>query len=389
MNAADRRHALVLGAGLAGAATCAVLARRGWQVSLIDQAPGPARGASGLPVGMLSPHVTRAPTPLSRLCALGVADARQQLERLVPPGRGWQDTEVDNLGHDPGRWPAALVRPAALVEAWLAEAGAAGLLHTRWGTAVSRLDRVGSRWRAVDSAGEVVGEAAAVVVAGAFGASSLLVGQHGLDPEALPLRPVQGQLSLAPLVGPPLAPRPVRDNGVFVPRYEDAGLAPEWPVRIWAMGSTYDRGRTDTTVNPLAHERNSASLEAMLPEAAAQLRESARQGSLLGWAQVRCASLDRLPLVGEAPDLPALAALMRSVGPGRGHVPLSDTPRLTGLFLLTALGSRGLTLAHWCASRLADRMDGQASALLEQDLDLERALDPARFAWKRARRQGA
>ena len=138
-----------------------------------------------------------------------------------------------------------------------------------------------------------------------------------------------------------------------------------------------------------AHERNSASLEAMLPEAAAQLRESARQGSLLGWAQVRCASLDRLPLVGEAPDLPALAALMRSVGPGRGRVPLSDIPRLTGLFLLTALGSRGLTLAHWCASRLADRMDGQAGALLEQDLDLERALDPARFAWKRARRQGA
>ena len=104
---------------------------------------------------------------------------------------------------------------------------------------------------------------------------------------------------------------------------------------------------------------------------------------------MRCASLDRLPLVGAAPDVPALTALMQSAGHRRGRVPLSDTPRLPGLFLLTALGSRGLTLAHWCAIALAARMAGEASILSEEDKDLERALDPARFAWKLARRQGA
>jgi tRNA 5-methylaminomethyl-2-thiouridine biosynthesis bifunctional protein len=338
---------------------------------------------------MLSPHVTRSPTPLSRLCALGVADARAQLERLIPQGQGWQDTEVDNLGHDPGRWPAALVRPAALVQAWLAEAQGLGALAVRWSTAVDRLDRVDNQWCARDAAGQIVGEAPAVVVAMAFGVHGLLNGRHGLDSAALPLRPVQGQLTLAPLEGPPLAPRPVRNNGVFVPSYDDAGLPPSWPGRLWAMGSTYERGRTDTTVLPLAHERNAASLEEMLPQAAAQLRESARQGTLLGWAQVRCASLDRLPLVGAAPDVPTLRALMQSAGHRRGRVPLSDTPRLPGLFLLTALGSRGLTLAHWCANRLAAQMGGEASVLSEADQDLERALDPARFAWKLARRQGA
>ncbi|MCU0927326.1 MAG: FAD-dependent oxidoreductase, partial [Hydrogenophaga sp.] len=59
------RHALVIGAGLAGAAVCFALARRGWRLTLMDAASGPAQGASALPVGMLSPHVTRAPTPLS------------------------------------------------------------------------------------------------------------------------------------------------------------------------------------------------------------------------------------------------------------------------------------------------------------------------------------
>ena len=338
---------------------------------------------------MLSPHVTRTPTPLSRLCALGVADAREQLERLIPQGQGWCATEVDNLGHDPGRWPAALVRPAALVQAWLAEAQGLGALDVLWSTAVDRLDREDNRWRARDASGRVVGEASAAVVATAFGAHGLLDGRHGLDSATLPLRPVQGQLTLASLEGPPLASRPVRNNGVFVPRYEDTGLPPLWPGRLWAMGSTYERGSTDTTVQPSAHERNAASLEEMLPQAAAHLRESARQGTLQGWAQVRCASLDRLPLVGAAPDVPALAARMQSAGHRRGRVPLSDTPRLPGLFLLTALGSRGLTLAHWCANTLAAQMGGEAPGLSEGDRDLERALDPARFAWKLARRQGA
>ena len=129
----DSRHALVIGAGLAGSAICVALARLGWRVSLADTASGPAQAASSLPVGMLSPHVTRAPTPLSRLSALGVADTRRELARLIAPGHGWQACEVDNLEHDPGRWPAALVRPAALVQAWLKEAQSLTQLETQWG----------------------------------------------------------------------------------------------------------------------------------------------------------------------------------------------------------------------------------------------------------------
>lgn len=385
----ETRHALVLGAGLAGAACCVALARRGWRVDLIEQGSGPATGASGLPVGMLSPHVTRAPTPLSRLCALGVADARAQLERLVPQGHGWQATEVDNLGHDPGRWPAAVVRPSALVQAWLAAARATGGLTTRWNAAVANLERQDEQWVARGASGEVLGTAEAVVVATAYGAFPLLDGRHGLAAGALPLRPVKGQLTLAALEAPPLASRPMRNNGVFVPVYEDAGLSPAWPARVWAMGSTYERGRHDTTVEPAAHERNAASLEEMHPAAAAELRRCALQGRLLGWAQVRCASQDRLPMVGAAPDLAALQELFRDAGARRGRIPLSRTPRLPGLFMLTALGSRGLTLAHWCGDWLAGRMNGEPSPLPELDLDLEKAIDPARFAWKAARRQPA
>ncbi|WP_332740583.1 FAD-dependent oxidoreductase [Hydrogenophaga sp.] len=389
-----RRHALVIGAGLAGAAACSTLARRGWRITLLDAAGGPASGASGLPVGMLSPHVTRSPTPLSRLSALGVTDTLAELRRLVPEGSGWQACEVDNLAHDPGRWPAALVRPSALVQAWLNEATGLDALTCLWSAHVHRLSLDTSRdpsspavWQAWDAEGHPLADAPVVIVAAALGSLSLLAGGSGqLSGGDLPLRPVQGQMSLAALEGPALAERPQRNDGVFVPRYQDSGLPPQWPDTIWTMGSTYERGLTHTDVNAEAHERNARSLHAIQPAAADRLRSTLAQGRLLGWAQVRCASLDRLPLVGAAPDTAALRDLMASGRGQRVRVQLADVPRWPGLHLLSAMGSRGLTLAHWCAEQLATQLAGEATPV-EQGL-LE-ALDPARFALRNARRQGA
>ena len=387
---AEKRHALIIGAGLAGAAACIALARRGWAVSLIDAAPGPAQAASALPVGMLSPHVTRAPTPLSRLSALGVADTRAELRRLVPLGQGWQACDIDNLGHDPGRWPAALVRPAALVQAWLNEAATLTPITTLWCKRVHRLTRSSTGgWDALDADGISMAHGDAAVVAGAWGSFELLghslVGEADLG-SALPLRPVKGQMSLGPLSSqePPLAPRPQRDNGVFVPCYEDSLLPPRWPARIWSMGSTYERGDDTTHTTETGHARNLESLAQLSEAGAEHMREARQKGELEGWAQVRCASLDRLPLVGALPDLAALEQHMAQSGPRRGRMPLALVPRADGLYSLCALGSRGITLAHGMGALLGSLMDGEKPVL---DADLVQALDPARFAWRLARRQ--
>lgn len=385
------RHALVIGAGLAGASATSALARRGWRVTLLDAASGPAQGASGLPVGMLSPHVTRSPTPLSQLSALGVAHTLAELQRLVPQGAGWQACEVDNLGHDPGRWPATLVRPAALVDAWLREAKSLNALNLRWSTAVQRLSHDPShgpatRWQAWDAQGRCVGEAPIVVVASALGSVSLLTGDTAaMAPGDLPLNPVKGQMSLGPASEAPFAERPQRNDGVFVPRYQDSGLPPTWPGAIWAMGSTFDRGMADTSLTAEAHERNARSLDTISPAAARHLRSELAQGALMGWSQVRCASLDRLPLVGAAPNA---EALRQQLGMGRAQrlrAALADVPRWPGLHLLCAMGSRGITLAPWCATQLALQINGEPSPA---DPGLLAVLDPARFAIKNARRQG-
>lgn len=378
-------HALIVGAGLAGAATALALVQRGWSVTLLDAENGPAQRASALPVGMLSPHVTRAPTPMSRLSALGVDDMRAELARSLRPGAGWQPCEVDNLGHDPGRWPAAMVRPAALVQAWLDEAAATGRLSLRCGCAVARLRHTEAGWQALAPDGQTLTSAPVAVAAAAWGSLALL---EATDPALagapLPLRPVQGQMSLGPLEGPPLAERPQRDNGVFVPRYQDSGLPPAWPDTVWAMGSTYERGVETRTLSEQAHRRNAESLDALCRPAATQLRQALDEGRLLGWADVRCASLDRVPLIGAVPDVPALRRLMAEAGHRRGRLTVEQVPRLRGLYVFAALGSRGLTLSHWGAQDLARQIGGEPDPLPP---DLRRAIDPARFAWKTERRQ--
>ena len=378
---------MVIGAGLAGAAMAQCLTTRGWRVDLFDAASGPAQAASSLPVGMLSPHVTRAPTPLSELSALGVAHTRAELQRLLTPGRGWQACEVDNLGHDAGRWPAALVRPSALVQAWLAEAQATGQLRCHWNTRVQSLQASEGVWRVQDDAYQTLGEAPTVVLTAALGSAALLQALSGDNNwRPWPLHPVKGQMSLGAQQGEPLAPRPQRNNGVFVPRYDDADMPAPWPQRLWSMGSTYDRGQGDTVVNDESHARNADSLRAILPTLQGPIEPALGDAPWQGWAEVRCASLDRLPMAGAVPDVAALQAHRSSPGAQRTRMSLTQVPRLNGLFTLCALGSRGLTLAHWCAQQLALQMDHPAN---HAPPDLWRCLDPARFVWKQSRRQEA
>jgi len=64
------------------------------------------------------------------------------------------------------------------------------------------------------------------------------------------------------------------------------------------------------------------------------------------WAQIRCATGDRVPAAGSLPDVAAMLP----------QHPVHQQPRLQGLHLLAGLGSRGLTLALLCAEVLAARL---------------------------------
>jgi tRNA 5-methylaminomethyl-2-thiouridine biosynthesis bifunctional protein len=112
----------------------------------------------------------------------------------------------------------------------------------------------------------------------------------------------------------------------------------------------------------------------------ARLLGRAWEGSveeLRGRTAWRCVAEDRLPLIGEVPD----------VGPDRLTVEQARfVPRRQGLFVFTALGSRGITWSALGGQVLAAAIAGAPSPLPANLLD---AVDPARFVTRAARRASA
>jgi tRNA 5-methylaminomethyl-2-thiouridine biosynthesis bifunctional protein len=98
--------------------------------------------------------------------------------------------------------------------------------------------------------------------------------------------------------------------------------------------------------------------------------------ALLGRTAWRCSAYDRLPVIGAVPDASALHRATRLDQPRL-------VPRLPGLFVFTALGSRGITWSALGAQVLASTITGAPVPL---EASLFDAIDPARFISRRARR---
>ena len=151
-----------------------------------------------------------------------------------------------------------------------------------------------------------------------------------------------------------LPPGPVNGSGNLVPHVPDA----DGP--FWIMGSTFERDVTEMPISPAdqaaAHAHNLGKLAQLLPASAAQLAPAFTPGDpacLPTWGRVRLASHDRLPIVGPVPNS-------------------SGSP---GLFTLTALGARGITLSTLCGELLAAQLHAEPlplDAQLAQHLHTDR-----------------
>ena len=361
---------LVIGAGLAGAAVAASLARRGWSVQVLDAAGQPATGASGLPAGLLAPHQSPDDNLLSRLSRAGVRVALQEAERGLASGLEWGRTGVlewrgddhrplPPLGEELAVWsrPAseaqkraagfelaqaawwhengAWIEPASLVRLWLRTPG----VRFRGGLRVARIVGKGERWELQGADGATLASAALVVVAAALGSMPLLEAR-------VQLHPVRGQVTWAPREedAGALPPFPVNGHGHFLPR------VPLVERGAWITGSTYGRGDADAS---LRREDDAANLERVrevMPQAAQAMQVALERQQARSWSGVRCTSSDRRPLVGEAAP---------------------------GLWVSTAMGSRGLTFAALSGELMAARLHGEPLPL---EAKLAAALDFSRQA---------
>ncbi|MBF7072521.1 bifunctional tRNA (5-methylaminomethyl-2-thiouridine)(34)-methyltransferase MnmD/FAD-dependent 5-carboxymethylaminomethyl-2-thiouridine(34) oxidoreductase MnmC [Glaciecola sp. MH2013] len=146
-----------------------------------------------------------------------------------------------------------------------------------------------------------------------------------------------------------------------------------------AMGSTYIKNDTSIDYRPSEAQINLAMHQSALQQATWANDIALNQGENPGRAAIRCSLPDHLPAVGAVPDTALqkmeLNELYKAKPPQYYPVPSV----LNGVYMLTGLGSRGLTTAPLAAELLASQICGEALPLGNPLLD---ALNPNRFLIK-------
>ena len=325
----------IVGAGLAGAACANACASKGYSVVVYEQGAAPAAGASGVPIAMFAPSVSADDAPHSRLLRQGVHLLLAELKRLSQQGlltrdQDWALTGVlerciradkklpstwlvpqdapdlqsrmlgkpysarpttlchSEIWHGMGGW----VNPRRLIDAWLAHPKIT--LKTNC---------------PIDDVTALVSDV--VVVASGYQSARVLPELHGR------LQTIRGQVEWA--TGSIDLPFKHAINGF--------GHLIQTPDR-WLVGATFQRDELDVAPRAKDVALNFEKLATLIPELAKpELAKLQKQAT--SWVGIRAAQKNRAPLV----------------------------ERVTGLshpvvWACTGIGSRGLSLAALCASRL-------------------------------------
>ena len=328
--------ALVIGAGVAGTSVAERLAARGWQITVIDEAPGPGHGASGNKAGVFRPLPSLDDNRLARITRAGFLYGLRHFEALAAAGH-------------PVRWSqcGVLHLPPSLCAANLAAGGAA--ITTRFDTKLDRLERIGAEWVAFAPDGTEIARAAVAILANGVGIRALPLAA------ALPVRPARGQVSHLPAT-PGSAPKVVVCRLGYVSPEVDG---------MRCAGATFIADDAGTELREEEHRENLTKLDFMLPGYAAAYDPAHLEGRV-GFSP---ASPDRLPMIGA---VPAVTQIEKTT-------PLAEIPRQPGLYAASGFGARGLVWASLAGELLASQINGDPLPL---ERDLVDAMDPARYLLK-------
>jgi tRNA 5-methylaminomethyl-2-thiouridine biosynthesis bifunctional protein len=393
------RQALVIGAGLAGCASAASLAARGWQVTMLERHDDIALEASGNPQGVLYLKLSAHGTALSQMIVSGFGYTRRLLEHLQR-GRDWDDCGVLQLAFNAkeaerqaqlaAAFPADLLhlldQPEAQAVAGigLAQGGLfypeGGWVHPpalcQWQAAhpqiqvlthhdALELRKVEGRWQAWDDE-RLLADAPVVVLAGATEI------QRFPESAELPLKRIRGQITR-------LAQTP-QSQALSTVVCAEGYVA---PARLGehTLGASFDFKSDDLTPTTAEHLGNLAMLKEISHDLVERLQaDKLAPESLQGRAAFRCTSPDYLPIVGPLADTQAFTQAYAALGKDARQVPDVECPWLDGLYINSGHGSRGLITAPLSAELLAAWLDNEPLPLPRS---VAEACHPNRFALRR------
>lgn len=372
------RRAIVIGAGLAGAAAAYSLAIRGWQVEVIDQHAQTGGGASGLPAGIFATHVSPDNNVLSRITRDGVRATTQRAASLLKRGHEWDLSHLLEHRYSGKRelpmgdmWPkagldwssdaqvnqkqlaglhaetqalwhpmAGWIQTQSLVKAQLAHP----LISVRFGVSVSKLVRNELSWQLLDSSGCQVAQANHVVIANAHGCQDLLDSVQSSEVASndqrplIPITPLRGQVTfgnmnlLSSNLKDKLPPFPVNGHGSYIGNL--SSLNDQQTSAYWIVGSSFQRFDFDTSARSEDQVSNLKQWAELMPAWHDEILGSTDLSKANAWAGIRAALPDRLPAVG---------ALKH--------------PDFAGLQVCTGMGARGISWSVLCGELLAAHLN--------------------------------
>ncbi|MGF6089282.1 bifunctional tRNA (5-methylaminomethyl-2-thiouridine)(34)-methyltransferase MnmD/FAD-dependent 5-carboxymethylaminomethyl-2-thiouridine(34) oxidoreductase MnmC [Pseudomonas sp. 18173] len=393
------RQALVVGAGLAGCATAASLAARGWQVMLLERHDALAQEASGNPQGVLYLKLSAHGTTLSQMIVSGFGYTRRLLEHLQR-GTDWDDCGVLQLAFNDKEAERQAQLAAAFPEDLLhtldqahaeARAGislpAGGLFYPeggwvhppalcQWQAAqtniellthhdVLELRRANDRWQAWDG-DRLLADAPVVVLAGAAEIKRFPYSSE------MPLKRIRGQITRLPQT-----PESQSLNTVVCAEGYVA------PARLGehTLGASFDFNNDDLTPTVTEHAGNLQMLEEISLDLVARLgADTLQPEALAGRVAFRCTSPDYLPIVGPLADSRAFTDAYSVLAKDARQTPDIPCPWLDGLYVNSGHGSRGLITAPLSGELIAAWLDDEPLPLPRAVAD---ACHPNRFALRR------
>lgn len=380
------RNAVVVGAGLAGCCSAYALARRGWQVTVIERHHDAAQEASGNPQGILYCKLSPHQTALSRFIQSGYASSLRLLHEVLPRGEdSWDpcgvlqlagntkestrlqqlaaagyptrflhsvdaqqaseiagiDIEHPGLFFPEGGW----VNPPALCKALLQHPAITLQPHSE----AMDLQYQAGQWLALDNSGQLLVQAQVAIICSAADSRKFTQTAH------LPLKTIRGQITQLPATEQSAQLRSV----ICAEGYISPARQGEHH-----LGASFRFDREDTEPSAEENQSNLALLDSLSPSLARALqRDQLEPAALSARAALRCTTPDYLPLVGPIVDAVRFQHLYAILSKDASKRPQTDSPWLPGLFINSAHGSRGLISCPLSGELVAALITGEALPL--------------------------
>ncbi|WP_436856615.1 bifunctional tRNA (5-methylaminomethyl-2-thiouridine)(34)-methyltransferase MnmD/FAD-dependent 5-carboxymethylaminomethyl-2-thiouridine(34) oxidoreductase MnmC [Citrobacter tructae] len=395
----DKREVAIVGGGIASALLALSLLRRGWAVTLYCADEKPAEGASGNRQGALYPLLNKHDAAITLFFPAAFTFARRLYDALPVSFDhdwcgvtqfGWDDksqqkiaqmlsldlpqalahaanveqaeqltgvqTDCAGITYPLGGW----LCPAQLTAALIQLAQKQGLRCCYQQTLAS-LSHSDSGWKLHFIDGHATQHEAVVLANG-----------HQINrfaqTQPLPVYSVAGQVSHIPST-PALSP--LKQVLCY-----DGYLTPQNPAnQQHCIGASYHRGNEEAHYREEDQQQNRQRLIDCFPSAewVNEVDVSAQEAR----CGVRCATRDHLPMVGSVPDYASTLSYYATLAEHKEKA--VSAPIYPDLFMLGALGSRGLCSAPLSAEILAAQMSNEP---IPMDAATLAALNPNRL-WVR------